>query len=51
MLFLHIALAVFHPRFDESLLSMVDGEVSGVYAKSHHGKWYDEIVGKNNKDG
>ena len=46
MLFLHVQLGVFHPRMDESLLSMVDGKVSGVYAKSHHGKWYDEISKK-----
>jgi len=43
---LHVQLAVFHPRMDESLLSMVDGKVSGVYAKSHHGRWYDEITKK-----
>ena len=43
LLFLHVQLGVFHPRMDESLLSMVDGRVSGVYAKSHHGKWYDQI--------
>jgi len=49
MFLLHIQLSVFHPRMDESLLSMVDGKVSGVYAKSHHGKWYDEIK-KNNED-
>lgn len=45
--FLHFHLGVLHPRMDESLLSMVDGKVSGVYAKSHHGKWYDEISKKN----
>ena len=49
MFLLHVQLGVFHPRMDESLLSMVDGKVSGVYAKSHHGKWYDEI--KKNKKG
>jgi len=48
MFLLHFQLGVFHPRMDESLLSMVDGKVSGVYAKSHHGKWYDEIVKRNN---
>ena len=41
---LHFQLGVFHPRMDESLLSMVDGKVSGAYAKSHHGKWYDKIT-------
>jgi formate dehydrogenase subunit gamma len=50
MLFLHIQLGVFHPRMDESLLSIVDGKVSGVYAKSHHGLWYGKIAEKENKD-
>jgi len=49
MLLLHIQLGVFHPRMDESLLSIVDGKVSGVYAKSHHGKWYDQIRKKKTK--
>jgi len=48
MFLLHFQLGVFHPRMDESILSMVDGKVSGVYAKSHHGKWYDEV--KNAKE-
>ena len=43
MFFLHVQLGLFHPRMDEALLAIVDGEVSGVYAKAHHGKWYDEI--------
>ena len=43
-LFVHIQLGVFHPRMDESLLSIIDGKVSGVYAKSHHGAWYDEVT-------
>jgi len=50
MFLLHVQLGVFHPRMDESLLSMVDGKVSGVYAKSHHGRWYDEIK-RNKKKG
>ncbi len=44
MLFLHVQLGVFHPRMDESLLSIVDGKVSGVYAKAHHGVWYGKIA-------
>lgn len=44
MLALHIQLGVFHPRMDESLLSIVDGKVSGVYAKAHHGLWYGKIA-------
>ena len=46
MFFLHFQLGVFHPRMDESLLSMVDGKVSGLYAKSHHGLWYNKIANK-----
>ncbi len=46
MLFLHIQLGVFHPRMDESLLSIVDGRVSGFYAKTHHGIWYGKITEK-----
>ncbi|MBN2074022.1 MAG: cytochrome b/b6 domain-containing protein [Dehalococcoidales bacterium] len=47
-LFIHIQLAVLHPKMDEGLLSIVDGKVSAEYAKSHHGLWYDETV-KNGK--
>jgi len=50
MLFLHVQLGVFHPRMDESLLSMVDGKVSGVYAKRHHGIWYGKITEKKKED-
>jgi formate dehydrogenase subunit gamma len=50
MLFLHIQLGVFHPRMDESLLSIIDGKVSGVYAKSHHGLWYGKITKKEKED-
>jgi len=50
MFFLHFHLAVLHPRMDESILSMYDGKVSGVYAKSHHGKWYEKIKNSNDKE-
>jgi formate dehydrogenase subunit gamma len=43
-LFIHIQLAVLHPRMDEGILSIVDGKVSAEYAKSHHGLWYEETV-------
>ena len=43
MLLVHIYLGVIHPRMTESLRSMWDGEISKPYAKSHYGKWYDEI--------
>jgi formate dehydrogenase subunit gamma len=50
MFFLHFYLAVLHPRMDESILSMYDGKVSGIYARSHHGKWYDKIKKGNDED-
>ncbi|MFC1935482.1 formate dehydrogenase subunit gamma [Chloroflexota bacterium] len=39
----HFHLSVLHPRMSESLRSMFKGKVSSAYAKSHYGKWYDEI--------
>lgn len=44
MLLVHIYLGVFHPMMKESWGSMISGKVSTEYAKSHHGKWYDEIA-------
>jgi len=44
MLFVHIYLSVLHPLMTEAWGSMVGGKVSVEYAKSHHGKWYDEIT-------
>jgi len=43
MLLVHIYLGVIHPRMTESMRSMLDGKVSKHYARSHYGKWYDEI--------
>ncbi len=43
-LFLHIQLAMLHPRMDEGILAMIDGRVSGVYARSHHRKWFEQIA-------
>jgi formate dehydrogenase subunit gamma len=43
MLLVHIYLGIIHPRMVESLRSMWDGKISTNYAKSHYGKWYDEI--------
>jgi formate dehydrogenase subunit gamma len=48
MLMVHVQLGVFHPRMDESILSIIDGQVSGEYARHHHGLWYDEVSGKEN---
>lgn len=44
MLLVHIYLGVIHPRMTESLRSMLDGKISASYARSHYGKWYDEIT-------
>ena len=49
MLLVHIYLGVLHPRMTESFRSMVDGKISRKYAKSHYGKWYDEITTEENK--
>jgi formate dehydrogenase subunit gamma len=43
MLLVHLYLGAIHPRMTESLKSMLKGKVSEEYAKSHHGKWYEEI--------
>ena len=49
MLFVHVYLAAFHPvmgpRKSGAWSSMLRGKVSAEYAKSHHGKWYDEEFG------
>lgn len=44
MTLVHLYLGAFHPRMTEALKSMVKGTVSTEYAKSHHGKWYEEVV-------
>ena len=43
MLLVHVYLGIIHPRMTESLRSMWDGKISKHYAKSHYGKWYEEI--------
>ena len=43
MTLVHLYLGAIHPRMTESLKSMLKGTVSEEYAKSHHGKWYEEI--------
>jgi formate dehydrogenase subunit gamma len=45
MTLVHLYLGAFHPRMTEALKSMIKGTVSVEYAKSHHGKWYKEVVG------
>lgn len=43
MTLVHLYLGAVHPRMTEALKSMTKGTVSVEYAKSHHGKWYEEI--------
>ncbi len=45
----HFTLSVLHPIMPESLRSMWRGKISAEYAKSHHGKWYEEQVGGKKK--
>jgi formate dehydrogenase subunit gamma len=44
MLFVHIYLSLLHPMMTEAMQSMLSGKISAEYAKSHHGKWYDELT-------
>ncbi|MDP2916519.1 MAG: cytochrome b/b6 domain-containing protein [Dehalococcoidia bacterium] len=50
MLLLHVYLSVIHPLMRPlrtgAWSSMARGKVSVEYAKSHHGKWYEEVVGR-----
>ena len=49
MFLVHIYLGVIHPMMRQhggAFRSMVDGTVDAEYAKSHHGKWYQEIAKK-----
>ena len=39
---LHTYLGVFHPRFKESLRSMLDGRISAKYAMAHYRKWFEK---------
>jgi formate dehydrogenase subunit gamma len=43
MFLVHIYTGAIHPRMSESFRSMLDGKISKKYAKSHYGKWYEEI--------
>jgi formate dehydrogenase gamma subunit len=47
MLLVHLYLGAIHPRMAGSLKSMINGKVSVHFAKSHYGKWYEEV----SKDG
>jgi len=46
MLIVHVYLSALHPlmrRQGGSFRAMVDGTVTTEYAKSHHGKWWDQL--------
>ncbi len=43
MFFVHIYLSVFHPLMNESWASMTGGKISVRYARTHYGKWYQEV--------
>ena len=48
MFFVHIYMSVVHPLVrplrSGAWSSMARGKVSVDYAKSHHGKWYEELT-------
>jgi cytochrome b subunit of formate dehydrogenase len=46
MLFVHVYLGVIHPMMTEAWRAISKGSVSTEYAKSHHGKWYEEQTHK-----
>ena len=50
MLFVHIYLGVFHPLMTDAWKAITKGTVSAEYAKSHHGKWYEEVSKKEAKE-
>jgi formate dehydrogenase subunit gamma len=43
MFFVHLYLGVFHPMMTESWKAITTGKISAEYARTHHGKWYEEI--------
>lgn len=43
---LHLYLALLHPRFEESLSAMVDGNVSPTFARERYARWYERGSGK-----
>jgi formate dehydrogenase subunit gamma len=43
-LIVHVYMAAFFPEEKEAFFSMIHGEVSALYARLHHRKWYDEKV-------
>jgi formate dehydrogenase subunit gamma len=52
MFFVHIYLSVLHPLMRQhggAFSSMVDGTITAEYARTHHGKWYEEQIAKRKK--
>ena len=45
MFLLHIYLGVLHPMMTEAWRAMATGRVSADYARTHHGRWYEETTG------
>src|SRR3972149_301653 len=45
MFLLHLYLGVLHPMMTEAWRSMTTGRVSADYARTHHGRWYEEVTG------
>ena len=43
MLFVHIYLSILHPMMTDAWGAITGGKISVEYAKSHHGKWYEEV--------
>lgn len=43
-LIIHVYMAAFFPEEKEAFFSMIHGEVSALYARLHHRKWYEEKV-------
>jgi len=41
-LIIHVYMAAFFPEEKEAFFSMIHGEVSALYARLHHKKWYDD---------
>jgi formate dehydrogenase subunit gamma len=44
LLFTHIYLGLIHPLMTEAWKSIYKGTVTADYAKSHYGKWYEDVA-------
>jgi formate dehydrogenase subunit gamma len=43
---LHLYLTILHPRFEESLSSMMDGKISPAFARERYAGWYEQQSGE-----